>query len=124
MLFTGPLYDDAKWAALTDADMFALPSQNENFGNAAAEAVACGTPAVVTDRCGVAPFIRGRAGIVIPHECAALARALQQLSDPSCREALKAGCAEVARGLGWDEPLAETEALYAELLNQRNRMRN
>jgi glycosyltransferase involved in cell wall biosynthesis len=124
VLFTGPLYDDTKWAALMDADIFALPSQNENFGNAAAEAVACGTPAVVTDRCGVAPFIRGRAGIVIPHECAALARALQQLSDPSCREGMKAGCAEVARGLGWDEPLAETEALYAELLNQRNRMRN
>jgi hypothetical protein len=114
VLFTGPLYDDAKWAALTDADIFVLPSQNENFGNAAAEAVACGTPAIVTDRCGIAPFIESRAGIVIPHECVALACALQQLSDASYREGMKARCAEVARGLGWDEPLAETEALYAE----------
>jgi glycosyltransferase involved in cell wall biosynthesis len=121
VLFTGPLYDDAKWAALTDADIFVLPSQNENFGNAAAEAVACGTPAIVTDRCGIAPLIQGRAGIVIPHECAALACALEQLSDASCREGMKARCAEVARGLGWDEPLAETEALYAELLNQHPR---
>jgi glycosyltransferase involved in cell wall biosynthesis len=121
VLFTGPLYDDAKWAALTDADIFVLPSQNENFGNAAAEAVACGTPAIVTDRCGIAPFIQGRAGIVIPHECAVLSRALQRLSDASYREGMKARCAEVARGLGWDEPLAETEALYAQLLNQHPR---
>jgi UDP-glucose:(heptosyl)LPS alpha-1,3-glucosyltransferase len=98
-----------------------LPSQNENFGNAAAEAVACGTPAIVTDRCGIAPLIQGRAGIVIPHECAALACALEQLSDASCREGMKARCAEVARGLSWDEPLAETEALYAELLNRHRR---
>jgi glycosyltransferase involved in cell wall biosynthesis len=124
VLFTGPLYNDAKWAALIDADIFALPSQNENFGNAAAEAVACGTPAIVTDRCGIAAFIEGRAGIVIPHECEALARALHKLSDVSCREGMKAGCAEVARGLSWDEPLAETEALYAELVSQSNRIRN
>jgi hypothetical protein len=29
---------------------------------------------------------------------------------------MKLGCIEVARGLGWEQPLAETEALYAELL--------
>ncbi len=32
VLFTGPLYGDAKWAAYRDADVFVLPSQNENFG--------------------------------------------------------------------------------------------
>jgi glycosyltransferase involved in cell wall biosynthesis len=116
VLFTGPLYDDAKWSALVDANIFVLPSRNENFGNAAAEAVACGTPVIVTDRCGIAPLIEGRAGLVIPHELEALVRALHQLSDVSLRERMKLGCIEVARGLGWEQPLAETEALYAELL--------
>ena len=37
VLFTGPLYGDAKWAAYRDADLFVMPSQNENFGNTAAE---------------------------------------------------------------------------------------
>jgi glycosyltransferase involved in cell wall biosynthesis len=117
VLFTGPLYEGAKWSALAEADIFVLPSQNENFGNAAAEAVVCGTPVIVTDRCGVATLIEGRAGLVIPHECKALVRALHQLSDPGARERMKLGCAAVARGLGWEQPLAETEALYAELLS-------
>lgn len=118
--FVGPLYDESKWSALADADIFVLPSQNENFGNAAAEAVACGTPVVVTDRCGIAPLIEGRAGLVIKHECEALVRALRQLSDVRLRESLKLGCAEVARGLSWEQPLAETEALYADVLRSRS----
>ncbi len=123
VLFTGPVYDEGKWSALADADIFVLPSQNENFGNAAAEAVACGTPVVVTDRCGIAPLIEGRAGLVITHECEALVRALHQLSDPGLRESLKLGCAEVARGLSWEQPLAETEALYADVLRSRSAAR-
>lgn len=116
VLFTGPLYGDLKWCALLDADIFVLPSQNENFGNAAAEAIACGTPVIVTDRCGIAPMIQGRAGLVIPLSCEALVRALQQLGDVRFRERVKLGCAEVARGLGWEEPLAEMEALYTQAL--------
>ena len=116
VLFTGPLYGDGKWSALIDADIFVLPSQNENFGNAAAEAIACGTPVVVTDRCGIAPLVEGRAGLVVPHECEALVRALHQLSDASLRERMRLGCLEVARELGWEQPLAQIEALYAALL--------
>jgi glycosyltransferase involved in cell wall biosynthesis len=117
VVFTGAVYGDAKWSAVVDADIFVLPSQNENFGNAAAEAIACGTPVVVTDRCGIAPVVEGRAGLVISHECEALVRALDQLSDPGLRTRMKLGCKELARGLGWEQPLAETEALYAQLLS-------
>jgi len=123
VLFTGALYGDVKWSALVDADIFVLPSQNENFGNAAAEAVACGTPVIVTDRCGIAPLIEGRAGLVIAHECEALVRALHQLSDAGLRERMNLGCMEVARGLDWEQSLAETEALYAELLSDPNDVR-
>src|SRR5690349_12992356 len=31
--FAGPLFGQDKWAAYRDADVFVLPSQNENFGN-------------------------------------------------------------------------------------------
>jgi glycosyltransferase involved in cell wall biosynthesis len=116
VLFTGPLYDQAKWAAYRDAHVFVLPSQNENFGNTVAEAVACGTPVIVSDRCGIAPLVDGRAGLVVP--CcrselqAGLARMLQ---DESLRERLRAGCLTVSRSLSWDEPLALLEALYGEV---------
>ncbi len=75
VIFTGSLFNTAKWEAYRDADVFVLPSQNENFGNTAAEAVAAGTPVIVTEGCGVAPLLAGTAGIVVPHNAAAISQA-------------------------------------------------
>jgi glycosyltransferase involved in cell wall biosynthesis len=119
VLFTGPLYGEAKWAAYRDADLFVLPSQNENFGNTAAEAVAAGTPVMVTDRCGIAPIVDRRAGLVVPHDRAALEAGLGKiLDDTAFAERLRAGCAEVSRSLGWAAPLAEMESLYKEVMHE------
>ena len=99
--------------------MFVLPSQNENFGNTAAEAVACGTPVLVTDRCGIAPIVDRRAGVVVPHDRAALEAGLGQILDnPAFAANLRAGCPAVARSLGWAEPLAEMDVLYSELISE------
>jgi glycosyltransferase involved in cell wall biosynthesis len=112
VLITGPLYDDAKWQAYRDADVFVLPSQNENFGNTAAESAACGTPVIVTDRCGVAAFV-GQAGLVVPHDRVQLGRALTQLLDDcTLLQRCQAGCVEMAKKLSWAGPLDESEALY------------
>lgn len=119
VFFMGSLYGDAKWAAYRDADVFVLPSQNENFGNTAGEAIACGTPVIVTDRCGIAAMIEGRAGLVIPYGAEPLEAALRQmLGDKAVREHFRSGCAEVARGLSWDEPLSQMENLYAQLAGE------
>ncbi len=119
VVFTGPLYDDAKWAAYRDADVFVLPSQNENFGNTAAEAVACGTPVLVTDRCGIAPLVDQRAGLVVPHDEAALQEGLARLlEEDTLWRRLQAGCAEVTPALSWKEPLNEMEDLYRRLVAQ------
>jgi glycosyltransferase involved in cell wall biosynthesis len=119
VLFTGPLYSDAKWAAYRDADVFVLPSQNENFGNTAAEAVACGTPVLLTDRCGVAALVGDRAGLVVPYSLEALTAGLKRLlNDLALRQRLREGCASAARELGWDEPLDETESMYAQLVGE------
>jgi glycosyltransferase involved in cell wall biosynthesis len=114
--FVGPLYGQDKWAAYRDADVFVLPSVNENFGNTAAEAIAAGTPVIVTDTCGIAPLVGG-AGIVVPHDAEALAGALARvLTSDALRAQLAAGCAQLAPRLGWEEPVAQMEALYQELL--------
>jgi glycosyltransferase involved in cell wall biosynthesis len=116
VLFTGPLYDDAKWSAYTDADLFVLPSQNENFGNTAGEAAAFGTPVIVTDRCGIAEFV-GDAGEVIPHDLAALETAMEHLlSDPNLRENRRRGCREFVSRLSWEGPLDQTEEMYRQCL--------
>lgn len=46
--WTGLLTGDAKWGAMQAAELFVLPSQQENFGLVLAEALACGTPVVTT----------------------------------------------------------------------------
>ena len=115
VLFTGPLYEEAKWAAYRDADVFVLPSLNENFGNSAAEAIACGTPVIVTDRCGIAPLVGERSGLVVEHNVEAVANALSlMLEDGPLAAHLRSNCAETAASLSWDQPLNQLEALYAE----------
>jgi len=46
--FSGGLHGMAKWQAYADADLFVLPTHSENFGMSVAEALASGTPALVT----------------------------------------------------------------------------
>jgi len=43
-----PIYGEAKWRAFADADLFILPSYNENFGITVAESLACGRPVITT----------------------------------------------------------------------------
>jgi glycosyltransferase involved in cell wall biosynthesis len=102
VFFPGPLYGDDKKSALADADVFALPSRYENFGNTAAEAIACGTPAMVSDRCGISSLINGRAGLVTAYDSEAVAKGLGTLfQDTDQYHQLKAGCSKVASELSW-----------------------
>jgi glycosyltransferase involved in cell wall biosynthesis len=117
--FVGAIFDENKWAAYRDADVFVLPSRNENFGNTAAEAVAAGTPVIVTEQCGIAPLLANEAGLAVRHDSAALSEALVRiLGTQETRARLEAGCAKVTSRLGWEEPVREMETLYARLASQ------
>lgn len=48
VLWTGMLRDQMKWSAFAAAEVFALPSHQENFGIAVAEALACGLPVLIS----------------------------------------------------------------------------
>jgi glycosyltransferase involved in cell wall biosynthesis len=114
--FSGPLSGDSKWSAYRDADIFVLPSQNENFGNTAAESVAAGTPVIITDRCGIAPLLDGVAGIAVQHSVTSLAHAMAKLlNDKNLYSQLKNGCATVVQRLDWGLPIREMDSLYRKL---------
>jgi glycosyltransferase involved in cell wall biosynthesis len=117
---TGPVYAQEKLEAFVDADWVVLPSRYESFGNVAAEAVACGTPVLITDQCGIAPLVDGRAGLVVPCDVDGLRNGMQRLiDDNNLLEQLREGCESVARSLSWDEPVETMERVYESLVEPK-----
>jgi len=51
--FPGMLTGDLKWGMLQLAEAFVLPSHQENFGIAVAEALACGTPVLISNKVNI-----------------------------------------------------------------------
>jgi glycosyltransferase involved in cell wall biosynthesis len=51
--WTGMLYGDEKWGAFYACEAFSLPSHQENFGIAVAEALACGKPVLLSDKVNI-----------------------------------------------------------------------
>jgi glycosyltransferase involved in cell wall biosynthesis len=61
----GMVTGDAKWGAFFGAEAFILPSHQENFGIAVAEALACGKPVLLADKVNIAEDIAAdRAGLM------------------------------------------------------------
>ena len=84
----GPLYGRDKFAAFADAECFCLPSRQEGFAIVLNETLACSLPMVITEGCNRPDIIEADAGIVVPLEASAIAKALADLMSDSERRAL------------------------------------
>lgn len=51
--WTGMIQGEMKWGALRSAEVFLLPSHQENFGIAVAEALAAGVPALISNKVNI-----------------------------------------------------------------------
>lgn len=61
----GMLNGHSKWGAFLAAEAFVLPSHQENFGIAVAEALGCGTPVLLADKVNIAEdIVEDHAGIM------------------------------------------------------------
>jgi glycosyltransferase involved in cell wall biosynthesis len=75
----GMLQGDAKWGAFHAAEVFALPSHQENFGIAVAEALGCGLPVLISDKVNIWREVEAdAAGIVAPDTLAGARLCLRQ----------------------------------------------
>lgn len=98
--FVGMLRGADRVAALADADLFVLPSYQENFGIAVVEALAAGTPVVISDQVNIYREIAAAGvGGVVQTSVEPLAAELRRwLTD----EPLRQRSAERARAFVWD----------------------
>jgi glycosyltransferase involved in cell wall biosynthesis len=63
----GLMIGDPKWGALRGCDAFILPSHQENFGVAVAEALACGRPVLISNQVNIWQEIeQEKVGLVAP----------------------------------------------------------
>lgn len=85
---------------LAAADIMVLPSSSEGLANVWVEALACGTPVVITGVGGAGEVLdRPEAGRIVARDPAAIAQAVRAiLADPPDREAVRAAAARFT----WD----------------------
>ena len=97
MIWAGFLEGAAKAAAFRAATVFVLPSYSENFGIAAAEALAHGVPSVISDQVALSEDIaEADAGIIVPCKATAIATALSSLlRKPETRARLTANARQL-----------------------------
>ena len=87
IVWTGMISGDLKWGMLHLAEAFVLPSHQENFGIAVAEALACGTPVLISNKVNIWREIESdRAGLVDEDDAPGTLRLLEKWLALSAQE--------------------------------------
>jgi len=86
----GMLKGELKWGALRSAEALILPSHQENFGIVVAEAMACSTPVLISDKVNVWREVASAgAGLVEPDTLAGTQNLIRRYSELSEDDRLK-----------------------------------
>ncbi|MEM7063170.1 MAG: glycosyltransferase [Cyanobacteria bacterium P01_B01_bin.77] len=128
VIMTGFVDGELKQLLLQGADLFVLTSYMENFGVAVLEALASGTPALVTSGVALATDVEQYGlGYVVPQEVNAISSALVQylqLSEQQknllCRKAQKF----VTENYTWDRIAANLSNVYQSVIEPRSVYQN
>ena len=90
--WTGMLCGEHKWGAFRCAELFCLPSHQENFGVVVAEALACELPVAISDQVNIATDVENEnAGIIHKDTATATSIALKQWLEMSVNERKEMG---------------------------------
>ncbi len=120
VVFTGMMPERRRIESLLEADLFVLPSYQENFGIVVAEALACRTAVVVSDRVNICDdVLKASAGAVVPMNVKSLSETIGTwLTDPSRRrEAGDRGREFVTRHYDWKLIASRWKRHYRRMIN-------
>jgi glycosyltransferase involved in cell wall biosynthesis len=119
--FTGYLDDNDLPAVYRAATALVFPSLYEGFGLPPLEAMACGTPAIVSNRSSL-PEVTGDAALLIdPYDTVGLTRQMDRiLRDGALRESLRAHGLKRASQFNWDDAALQTLKVYETVVQGTN----
>ena len=116
MLITGPLYGRDKLEANVDTDMYVLQSRYETFPMSVLEAVACGTPVILTENCGVVEYFRDKVGLAVKPDSNHLREVvLEMLLDQDKQKSFGENCKTVAERFNISKTVSKLEQVYHEV---------
>jgi glycosyltransferase involved in cell wall biosynthesis len=121
VMMTGRLDGAAKWGAYASAELFLLPSRQENFAITVAEAMQMGVPVVISKAVNTWPYVESSdAGLVLEEErieATLLEGVLSLLKDRTTRTLMgKRGQEFARRNLTWAGAAARLMNCYEEVL--------
>ncbi len=123
VLFTGLLHGENARDAYYAAEMFILPSLQENFGISVAEAMAAQCPVIVSEQVNLASEVRAaNAGIVCGSDAQSVAAAMEQLvRDRAFGKKMGKNGRELAMRYSWDRTATSIVAVYQDVLSSNRR---
>jgi phosphatidylinositol alpha 1,6-mannosyltransferase len=111
--FTGELYGEALASAYANMDLFVFPSETDTFGNVVMEAMASGTPAVVTSKGGPKYQVQdGVTGFVAADEQDFVAKVKRTMTSPRLHRTLRTASRVAATRRSWENVLDELHQAY------------
>jgi len=111
--FTGELFGETLARAYANMDLFVFPSETDTFGNVVMEAMASGTPAVVTSKGGPKYQVQdGVNGFVANSDREFVARIKQTMASPQLHRTLRVACRAAASRKSWETVLDELNEAY------------
>lgn len=116
VVFTGYVEDSDMPVLMAAAELFTFPSLYEGFGLPPLEAMACGTPVLVSNTASL-PEVVGDAGILVnPYDIDDIANAIEAIvNDDDKKMMLKAAGLERAKRYSWENAAKQMERYLMEL---------
>lgn len=116
VLVLGPLYGKDKLEAYSGTDVYVLPSRYETFPMSVLEAVACGSPVILSEKCGVAGYFKDKVGLVVEPDSKHLEEAIMEmLLNREKQVVFRKNCKTVIDQFDISQTVSTLEKVYEEL---------